>query len=300
MEEEAERRRQAPLKLEPDEKKQKPHRDRDQKKRESERPAQPVALKGTPQVPQKLSDDDENEDVEEEAFHNGQDLQEDKPALKPVMRPITAAPSVSSASGNVTPNSPANESPCGIIIPGENTPDVQPLEENRPKIGLSLKLGESKRRQGSEVSLSWTLMRCFPSVGTSNSPCQLAAGKRKKLATVESVFNKFDDEEIDEPQRKRKLVPLDYGDNDKSLGLDGAELSGSKNNINTEEKRKHIKSLIEKIPTARPELFSYPLDWTMVDSVKTNYSRSFKNVLVKILFAILTYSTFFDFWFPRP
>lgn len=299
MEEEAERRRQAPLKLVPDEKKQKPHRDRGQKKREPERPAQPVAPKGPPQVPQKISDDDDdNEDVEEEAIHNGQDLQEDKPALKPVMRPITAAPSVSSASGNVTPNSPANESPCGIIIPGENTPDVQPLDENRPKIGLSLKLGESKSRQGSEVSLSWTLMKCFPSVGTSNSPCQLAAGKRKKLTAVESVFNKFDDEEIDEPQRKRKLVPLDYGDNDKSLGLDGAELSGSKNNVNTEEKRKHIKSLIEKIPTARPELFSYPLDWTMVDSVKTNYSCCFKNV--RILFAIPTFSTLFTFWFSRP
>lgn len=117
---------------------------------------------------------------------------------------------------------------------------------------------------------------------------------------MESVFNKFDDEEIDEPQRKRKLVPLDYGDNDKSLGLDGAELSGSKNNVNTEEKRKHIKSLIEKIPTARPELFSYPLDWTMVDSVKTDYSRCFKNVHLKIQFVILTHSTLFTFWFSRP
>lgn len=272
MEEEAERRRQAPLKLELEEKKKKPHRDRDQKKRESERPAQPV-----PQVPQKLPEDDNNEDVEEAAFHNGEDLPEDKPQLKPVMRPITAAPSVSPASGNVTPNSPANESPCGIIIPGENTPDLQPLDENRPKIGLSLKLGESISREGSDVSLSWVLMWRFLPVGTSNSPCQLAAGKRKKLTTVDSVFNKFDDEEIDEPQRKRKLVPLDYGDNDKSLGLDGAELPGSKNNVNTEEKRKHIKSLIEKIPTARPELFSYPLDWTMVDSVKTNYRRCFKN-----------------------
>lgn len=105
--------------------------------------------------------------------------------------------------------------------------------------------------------------------GATNSPSQLSAGKRKKLATVESVFNKFDDEEADEQPRKRKLVPLDYGDDDKSLGLDGAEISGAKGSINTEEKRKHIKSLIEKIPTARPELFSYPLDWTMVDSVKS-------------------------------
>uniref|UniRef100_A0A3Q1FAC3 RNA binding motif protein 25 n=1 Tax=Acanthochromis polyacanthus TaxID=80966 RepID=A0A3Q1FAC3_9TELE len=213
MEEEAERRRQPPLKLEPEEEvnQEKAHRDRDREKRGSGRPVEP-------------------------------DSQEAKPQLKPIMRPITTAPSVSSASGNVTPNTPSNESPCGIIIPGESTPEVQPPEEHRPKIGLSLKLGAT------------------------NSPSQLNAGKRKKLATVESVFNKFDDEEADEQPRKRKLVPLDYGDDDKSLGLDGAEISGAKGSINTEEKRKHIKSLIEKIPTGRPELFSYPLDWAMVDS----------------------------------
>lgn len=98
---------------------------------------------------------------------------------------------------------------------------------------------------------------------------------------MESVFNKFDDEEADEQPRKRKLVPLDYGDDDKSLGLDGAEISGTKGSVNTEEKRKHIKSLIEKIPTARPELFSYPLDWTMVDSVQPKCSH-----FIKILRAI--------------
>lgn len=141
MEEEAERRRQAPLKLEPEDRKPKPHKDRAPKRREAERPAEPVPL-----VPQKLSDDDDNEELEEDAYRNGEDSQEDKPQPKPVMRPITAAPSVSSASGNVTPNSPANDSPCGIIIPGEGTPDLQPLEENRPKIGLSLKLGESRSR----------------------------------------------------------------------------------------------------------------------------------------------------------
>ncbi|MED6294033.1 putative RNA-binding protein 25 [Characodon lateralis] len=151
-----------------------------------------------------------------------------------------AAPSVSSASGNVSPNTPGEESPCGIIIPHENSPpDALPQEENRPKIGLSLKLGAT------------------------GSPSQPNAGKRKKLP-VDSVFNKFDDEEADEQPRKRKLVPLDY-DDDKSLGVDGAGLSSIKG-ANTEEKRKHIKSLIEKIPTAKPELFSYPLDWSMVDT----------------------------------
>uniref|UniRef100_A0A1A7WMS2 PWI domain-containing protein n=1 Tax=Iconisemion striatum TaxID=60296 RepID=A0A1A7WMS2_9TELE len=261
LEEEAERRQQPPLNLEPEEvvSKEKTHRDRErdrhrdrdqdrerdrdrdrEREREKRGSERPVEQKS--QMPQQNSDDYMNEGQEDD-FHDCEDSPEAKPQLKPIMRPITTAPSVSSASGNATPNTPGNESPCGIIIPGENTPDVLPLEENRPKIGLSLKLGAT------------------------NSPSQLSMGKRKKLTTVDSVFNKFDDEEADEQPCKRKLVPLDYGDDDKSLGLDGAEISSTKNSVNTEEKRKHIKSLIEKIPTSRPELFSYPLDWAMVDSI---------------------------------
>ncbi|XP_024911253.1 RNA-binding protein 25 isoform X2 [Cynoglossus semilaevis] len=238
MEEEAERRRQPPLKLEPEEevKQEKARRDRDRDKRRSGRPVEPA-----PCSPQQPSDDETEKGLEND-FQDREDSPEVKLQNKPIMRPISSAPSVSSASGNATPNSPDNESPCGIIIPGENTPEVQPPEELRPKMSLSLKLGAT------------------------NSPSQLSVGKRKKLVTSESVFNKFDDEETDEQPRKRKLVPLDYGDDDKSLGLDGAEIPVAKGSINTEEKRKHIKSLIEKIPTARPELFSYPLDWAMVDS----------------------------------
>ncbi|KAM6960955.1 RNA-binding protein 25 isoform 2-T2 [Aplochiton taeniatus] len=239
LEEEAERRRQPPLKLEPEEDhhaREKPHREHRERRTTSSRPAEPPS-----RAPQPVSDDDleEGEDVD---YHDGEDSQEAKPHLKPTLRPITSAPSVSSASGGATPNTPGNESPCGIIIPHENSPEVQPAEEHRPKIGLSLKLGST------------------------NSPSQPNIVKRKKLATADSVFNKFDDEETDEQPRKRKLVPLDYGDDDKNMGLDGAEIPGAKGNANTEEKRKHIKSLIEKIPTARPELFSYPLDWSMVDS----------------------------------
>lgn len=107
--------------------------------------------------------------------------------------------------------------------------------------------------------------------GATGSPSQPNAGKRKKLP-VDSIFNKFDDEEADEQPRKRRLVPLDY-DDDKSLGVDGAGLSSIKG-ANTEEKRKHIKTLIEKIPTAKPELFSYPLDWSMVDTVREQQASS--------------------------
>ena len=106
---------------------------------------------------------------------------------------------------------------------------------------------------------------CFlpPPPGGGGSPGQPHVGKRKRLP-VDSVFNKFNEEEADERVPKRKLVPLDY-DDDKSLGADA--LAG-KADDGSEEKRKHIKSLIEKIPTAKPELFSYPLDWTMVDAVR--------------------------------
>ncbi|XP_049613084.1 RNA-binding protein 25b isoform X1 [Syngnathus scovelli] len=179
------------------------------------------------------SEYDEVEEGEDDYYE--EDHAEVKPCLKPTMRPITAAPSVSSASGNASPNTPGHESPCGIIIPHENSPPNKlPDDENRPKIGLSLKLGAS------------------------GSPSQPNVSKRKKLP-VDSVFGKFEDEEADEQPRKRKLVPLDY-DDDKSLGVDGTKGS------NSEEKRKHIKSLIEKIPTAKPDLFSYPLDWSMVDT----------------------------------
>lgn len=229
MEEEAERRQQSLMKIDTEEK---PSQEKKKKKKAPERPAEPAP---------RSHKDQSDEDVAEQKDHynNKEDSQEAMP--KPVLRLITTAPSVSSASGNETPNSPGNESPWGILIPDESIQKVQVLEEHRPKIGLSLKLGAT------------------------NSPSQLNAGKRKKLDSVESVFNKFDDEEGDEKPRKRKLVPLDYGE-DKNMGLDGVDISASKSSSNTEEKRKHIVKLIEKIPTGRSELFTYPLDWTMVDS----------------------------------
>ncbi|CDQ96004.1 unnamed protein product [Oncorhynchus mykiss] len=110
----------------------------------------------------------------------------------------------------------------------------------------------------------------FLSTGAPNvtSPSQPNVAIKRKKLTVDSVFNKFDDEEADEAPRKRKLVPLDYGDDDKNLQsvVDGASGLAAIKGANTEEKRKHIKSLIEKIPTGKTELFSYPLDWSAVDS----------------------------------
>ncbi|KAG2457623.1 RBM25 protein, partial [Polypterus senegalus] len=242
MEQEAERRRQPPIKQEP-ESEEEAEEEKTQVQQKEER------KDVVDQEPDSEDDVDEQEEEEEEE----EEPQEQKPCLKPTLRPISSAPSVSSASGNASPNTPGDESPCGIIIPHENSPGTHLQEEHRPKIGLTLKLGSS------------------------NSPSQPSGGKRKKLA-VDSVFNKFDDEESDEVPRKRKLVPLDYEDEDKG---------GAKGNVNTEEKRKHIKSLIEKIPTAKPELFSYPLDWSIVDSVLDEEAEVF---IVK-MWRLLIYET---------
>lgn len=107
---------------------------------EAERRRQPQ----TKQEPESEEEEEEKQEKEEkrEEPEEEEEEPEQKPCLKPTLRPISSAPSVSSASGNATPNTPGDESPCGIIIPHENSPDQQQPEEYRPKIGLSLKLGK--------------------------------------------------------------------------------------------------------------------------------------------------------------
>uniref|UniRef100_A0A672Q0Q3 RNA-binding protein 25-like n=1 Tax=Sinocyclocheilus grahami TaxID=75366 RepID=A0A672Q0Q3_SINGR len=181
---------------------------------------------------------DREEDEEEE-----DDDRDVKPCLKPTLRPVPTALSISSASGSATPLTPGSESPRGVTSHENSSHEAPPTEELRPKIGLSLKLGAA------------------------GSPKLPQAGRRKALAAVDSVFNKFDEEAAEEAPKKRKLVPLDYSEDERGgLSLDGAEVTGSRPGVNTEEKRKHIKSLIEKIPTVKQELFNYPLDWNMVDT----------------------------------
>jgi len=58
---------------------------------------------------------------------------------------------------------------------------------------------------------------------------------------------------------KRRLVTLDYTEEEKRA----FELQA----MSVEDKKRAIKALIEKIPTAKDELFAYPIDWPMVDPV---------------------------------
>lgn len=74
----------------------------------------------------------------------------------------------------------------------------------------------------------------------------------KKRMDVKDVFNN-DDEELPKP-KKRKLVPLDYTD------------KKEEESKAVEEKKKNIRQLIERIPTDKYDLFSFHLDWSVVDN----------------------------------
>lgn len=60
---------------------------------------------------------------------------------------------------------------------------------------------------------------------------------------------------------------LDYGDDN---------IKKEKEPKNSEEKRKNIKSLIEKIPTDKASLFAHPVEWSLVDNVNMYFFERFR------------------------
>lgn len=69
------------------------------------------------------------------------------------------------------------------------------------------------------------------------------------------MFGGVDDDELAGAVPKRKLVKLDE------------EEASKDESDEAEDKKRIIKSLIERIPTAKEELFAYSLDWSIVDQV---------------------------------
>nr|CAI5851542.1 unnamed protein product [Callosobruchus analis] len=86
--------------------------------------------------------------------------------------------------------------------------------------------------------------------------------KRKKT-DLREVFNP-DEDDSSTNVKKRKLVPLDYNEDRKNKkDKEDKKVDETKSQ---EEKRKHIKTLIEKIPTEKDALFAYQLDWSVIDN----------------------------------
>lgn len=90
-----------------------------------------------------------------------------------------------------------------------------------------------------------------------SQPSAASQASRKKL---ESVFGGGDDDDLGGAAPKRKLVKLD----DEDIAKDESD--------EAEDKKRIIKSLIERIPTAKDELFAYSLDWSIVDQVSVEWS----------------------------
>lgn len=125
------------------------------------------------QEPEPEDEEEEKQEKEENERNPRKRKSQSKGLSQSNSEAVGSAPSVSSASGHATPNTPGEVSPCGVIIPHENPPDQQQPGEHRPKTALSLK---------------W---------GVSNSPGQPHSVKGKKLL-VDSVLNKSEDEDSDD------------------------------------------------------------------------------------------------------
>lgn len=78
--------------------------------------------------------------------------------------------------------------------------------------------------------------------------------KRKKLP-VADIFN-MEEEDDDKPKKKLRPLPAPTA----------PTKTEEKKEKSADDKRKHIKSLIEKIPTDKGALFAYSVDWDLVDN----------------------------------
>lgn len=130
-----------------------------------------------------------------------------------------------------------------------------------------------------------------PNTAVNTNSQQPNQTRKKNRIDVKDVFNNDDDDDATNNAKKRKLVPLgkssssslltltrktrilivyifaDYGDEKKKKTEEATKAGKEESTKSQEEKRKHIKSLIDKIPTDKNALFGYQLDWALIDNV---------------------------------
>ncbi|XP_017477161.1 PREDICTED: RNA-binding protein 25-like [Rhagoletis zephyria] len=124
----------------------------------------------------------------------------------------------------------------------------------------------------------------------------LGANSKKKKIESTGVFNADEDVDDESSSKRRKLVPLDYDDNqtrsgggstsqterhNSNAGKSISKKHGKNDTATTEtvnnkkeenntrihdEKRRHIKSIIDRIPTQKEDLFNYKLDRNEIDN----------------------------------
>lgn len=150
-----------------------------------------------------------------------------------------------------------------------------------------------------------------PSAAANANSQQTNQTRKKGRIDVKDVFNNDDDDDAANTAKKRKLVPLgecltfvtnsnkklsrylqslflaDYGEDKKKKAEEPTKPGKEESTKSQEEKRKHIKSLIDKIPTDKNALFGYQLDWAVIDNVSINYIfTSFVSRTIRLFFGV--------------
>ncbi|KRX13839.1 JNK1/MAPK8-associated membrane protein, partial [Trichinella nelsoni] len=80
---------------------------------------------------------------------------------------------------------------------------------------------------------------------------------------LQQMFNEPDEEFSVVKTSSRKLVPLEYTEEEKRA----LEMPNMHTQMSTEERKKYVKSLIDKIPSSKEELFKYEIHWEYVDQL---------------------------------
>lgn len=89
-------------------------------------------------------------------------------------------------------------------------------------------------------------------------------------------------------------ICVDYGDEKKKKANEETPKPGKEESTKSqEEKRKHIKSLIDKIPTDKNALFGYQLDWAVIDNVSVETFIKF--YLLRYIFLSFFFSYIYIF-----
>ncbi|KRZ14793.1 RNA-binding protein 25, partial [Trichinella pseudospiralis] len=80
---------------------------------------------------------------------------------------------------------------------------------------------------------------------------------------LQQMFNEPDEEFSVVKTSSRKLVPLEYTEEEKRV----LEMPNMHTQMSAEERKKYVKSLIDKIPSSKEELFKYEIHWEYVDQL---------------------------------
>jgi hypothetical protein len=140
------------------------------------------------------------------------------------------------------------------------------------------------------------LMVVFPSLHTGEKEEQRrklgfnlpgAGGSSGKRSLV-SAFGQEEDEDDDKTDKKRTLVPIDYGEEAKGrghgslsgdgvsgYGLDSSLAAAAQFAKKVAQQPMDAKSLIDSIPKDKEGLFSFDLNWSVYDKVCGNHSIPF-------------------------